>query len=137
MALTHTKFYTFMGIACGVGYSWLYVNYTTYKQGNAFSMCIIKQASGIPCPSCGSTRAVESLLHGNLIESLQWNPLGLAISAILLISPFWLTFDLLSRNSSMFLFFHKVESTFNKRIYAIPALILLLLNWVWNIQKGL
>lgn len=137
MALTRTKFYTFMGIACGVGYSWLYLNYTTYKQGSAFSMCIIKQATNIPCPSCGSTRAVESLLHGNLIDSLQWNPLGLVISAILIISPFWLTFDLVSRKGSMFHFFHKVEFTFNKKKYAIPALILLLLNWVWNIQKGL
>ena len=40
-----------------------------------FSICPFKLILGIPCPGCGLTRAFISLLKGNLILSLQYNPL--------------------------------------------------------------
>lgn len=36
--------------------------------------CFFKSTFGIDCPGCGMTRAFFSLLKGNLMESLAFNP---------------------------------------------------------------
>ena len=126
-----------MGIGCGVGYAWLMYNYNSYKLNNGFKMCIIKNSTGIPCPSCGSTRAVESLIHGNLLESILWNPFGLLLVIILAILPIWVIIDVLRKNDSLYQFYNKVEHVLKQKKYAIPAIILVVANWVWNIYKDL
>jgi hypothetical protein len=39
------------------------------------SSCAFKGITGIPCPTCGSTRAVLHLTHGEIIAALVFNPL--------------------------------------------------------------
>ena len=38
-------------------------------------LCPLKHITGIPCPSCGGTRALRALGHGALLAALRWNPL--------------------------------------------------------------
>lgn len=40
---------------------------------------------GVPCPTCGATRAVVAAMQGELLEAFTWNPLAavLAIGAVL------------------------------------------------------
>ncbi len=35
--------------------------------------CKFKEISGLPCPSCGGTRALSCLLHGQILESLYYH----------------------------------------------------------------
>ncbi|MGN0394476.1 MAG: DUF2752 domain-containing protein [Coprococcus sp.] len=35
--------------------------------------CKFKELSGLPCPSCGGTRAVIYLVHGKIIKSLYYH----------------------------------------------------------------
>lgn len=42
-----------------------------------FPGCPIYQYLGIWCPGCGFTRSVNSLLEGNFLKSLYWNPMPL------------------------------------------------------------
>jgi len=37
--------------------------------------CLFRLLTGIPCPTCGSTRATVSLLHGDFPGALAYNPL--------------------------------------------------------------
>ena len=37
--------------------------------------CAFKGLTGIPCPTCGSTRAVLHLSHGDFLAALVFNPL--------------------------------------------------------------
>lgn len=37
--------------------------------------CPFREATGIPCPSCGMTRSLVHLAHGDLAGSLTLNPL--------------------------------------------------------------
>lgn len=35
--------------------------------------CKFKEVSGLPCPSCGGTRAVICLVHGQILKSLYYH----------------------------------------------------------------
>lgn len=42
---------------------------------NPFPKCPFKQFTGYQCPGCGSQRAVHQLLHFEIAEAFQLNPL--------------------------------------------------------------
>ncbi|MCC6546485.1 DUF2752 domain-containing protein [Candidatus Sumerlaeota bacterium] len=44
--------------------------------GLGIPMCTLKSTAGIPCPGCGLTRSVTSVLHGKFLLAAQYNPFG-------------------------------------------------------------
>ena len=55
--------------------------------------CPFRSLTGVACPSCGATRALESLVVGDVAAALAWNPLfvvgiGLFVAGGLL-APVW------------------------------------------------
>jgi hypothetical protein len=42
-------------------------------------LCPLHALTGIPCPTCGMTRGVESLLHGDPRSAFLFNPLGIIL----------------------------------------------------------
>lgn len=56
-----------------------------FRLGLPLPVCRFKEWTGVPCPTCGSTRMVEALLSGDVLGAAAWNPLvffGLAAVAI-------------------------------------------------------
>lgn len=139
MPIRRNKLYLLLTIASLAGYSWLFINHSRSAApgSNETGVCLIKEVTHIPCPSCGATRAVLSLLEGHFIESLRWNPLGVILLLILVITPLWLAFDLFSGRDSLICFYTKMETVLQQKWVAIPAIGLVLGNWIWNIFKGL
>lgn len=41
--------------------------------------CPFRRVTGIPCPACGTSRAVLSLLQGNISLSLYYHPLAVPL----------------------------------------------------------
>lgn len=41
--------------------------------------CPFRVLTGLACPGCGSVRAMQQLLHGNLIAALDLNPLAVLL----------------------------------------------------------
>jgi hypothetical protein len=66
-----------------------------------------------------------------------WNPFGLIIMAILILAPIWMATDLLLKKDSLFHFYNRTELFLRRKWIAIPAIFLVLLNWIWNIYKGI
>lgn len=99
-------------------------------------VCLFKHATTIPCPSCGSTRSVLHILHGDLRGGLYWNPLGFILLVGLIVAPVWIAHDLLRRKNSLLVSFRRMEIWLRKWWIALPAVILVLGNWVWNLVKG-
>ncbi len=126
-----------MGLGSVAGFFWLVFNYNTYRQNDGITVCFIKNVTGIPCPSCGSTRAVEALIHGHFVESILWNPIGLILTTLVIVLPIWILIDLARKQNSLFNFYQRAEIILRQRKYAIPAITLLIANWIWNIYKGL
>jgi hypothetical protein len=54
--------------------------------------CPLRTFTGIPCPFCGMTRGVTSLVHGQLSAAFSYNPgafLIVAMAVVLLIAWRW------------------------------------------------
>jgi hypothetical protein len=151
-----TRFYGLIAALCTAGYIWLILG----MQSDGFSLaghgpsppgvheshsriqsdlpgvCLFNQLTSLPCPSCGSTRSVLHILHGDIRGGLYWNPLGFVLLAGLLTVPFWIAFDLISRRETMKNTFRLTEKWLRKWWIALPLTILVLANWVWNYLKG-
>lgn len=56
-------------------------------------LCVFRNITGLPCPFCGGTRSVGSVLSGDLAEAWSFNPLGLIALPLLclaLLNPSYL-----------------------------------------------
>ena len=53
-----------------------------------FTLCPLKRLTGVPCPTCGSTRAVVLLLRGDAVGAFVMQPL--ATAAVCLLPPAWI-----------------------------------------------
>lgn len=83
------------------------------------------------------TRSVTTLAQGQLAEALWWNPLGIIMFASLITFPAWILYDVIRRKDTFHKFFISVENFFRNRPVAIVAIILVVINWIWNISKFL
>lgn len=59
----------------------------TYLVLNNNSVCAFKQATGVPCPTCGGTRAVKCLLRLDLVGAWNYNPYVYALILWLVLYP--------------------------------------------------
>jgi hypothetical protein len=48
--------------------------------------CPLRRLTGIPCPLCGMTRSVVAAAHGHIVQSLSFNPLGIAVLALAIVA---------------------------------------------------
>ena len=137
MILERNRLYSILGITCLAGYIWLYYNlYLQNTKSSSESFCMIKRITNIPCPSCGSTRSVSAVLHGDFAGAIYWNPLGLVVLAIMIVLPIWLAADLILKKDSLLQSYKSTEKILRKKTVAIPLIILVIINWIWNIYKN-
>ena len=59
--------------------------------------CIMRIATGLPCPGCGMTRSWVHLAHGDVARAFEYNffgPIGFAMAVVLVV---WTAYALLRR----------------------------------------
>ena len=121
-----------------VGYAWIgFQLLHPAMHHDGFDFCLFKNLTGVPCPSCGITRSILQLFNGEWTSSILINPLGILAGLIMLIVPVWIVFDISRGTQSMAAAYRAIERFVQKQIVYIPLIALLLLNWYWNIEKGL
>lgn len=136
MALLRHKFYLTLIAAGTAGYVWLFISFSGHT--SLLSGCLIKHVTHVPCPSCGSTRSVLAILQGDFIAAIErFNPLGYLMVAALLVLPLWIFADVFRGKNSLIAFSHRLERNLRRPPIAIFLTLLLLVNWIWNISKGL
>lgn len=102
---------------------------STYQA--ALVICYFKAVTGLPCLTCGGTRATLRLLHLDLAGALAMNPLvtlaGLAIAA-------WAVADLvlLTRGRALRAFVSRPVA----RVLRVAVPLLVLANWVYLMAVG-
>lgn len=136
--MVRNKLYVLVSTACAAGYIWLFINYHRSFSGTMEpGVCLFKRITGIPCPSCGSTRSVLSIMNGDFITAVLWNPFGLIIMSFLIMAPLWILYDIVLHKDSLLQAYNRTEIFLRRKWIAIPLILLVILNWIWNIYKGL
>lgn len=96
----------------------------------AFSpSCSFRALTGIPCPTCGSTRSVVHLAHGDIIASLSMNPL-ISMCFLAAVPYFFYSIMTLTPHFSR-LYVSLTEHEKYAARYGI--IILVLMNWIYLI----
>jgi len=130
------RLYGFVLLACLLGFIYLYLKGFSgwhWRQ----PVCIFHTVTGVPCPSCGTTRAALLLLKGQVGTSLAKNPLGVVAVAFMLISPVWVIVDLVRSKSTFLAAYIRMETIVRRPLVASILVGCVLLNWFWNIYKEL
>jgi hypothetical protein len=91
--------------------------------------CVFKGLTGIPCLTCGSTRSVVHLSHGNILSAFTMNPLT---TLCLMSAVLYFIYSLVSAA------FHLPRISFlftdtEKNIMRAAVVILLLVQWAYLI----
>lgn len=134
---SNTRPYWILSLLSLTSFGWIAYQLTCH-QHESIGLCLFKQVTGVACPSCGTTRSVLLLLEGQLQEGLLLNPLGLLALALLIIIPVWIVYDLALQKRSLLHVYTLAERKIQQhRSIYIPLITIIVLNWVWNIAKGL
>ena len=128
------RLYSIIIIACFAGYIWIYFGLSNSSISKN-QVCLIKKITDIPCPSCGTTRSIISILKGNYADSII-NPLGYIVFMIMLLAPVLIIYDILFKKQSLFNYYNRIEVIFKNPKYSAVFIFLMILNWIWNITKG-
>lgn len=131
------KLYTVFLTASVAGYAYFFYSLFYRSKSSNLSFCMIKDVTGYPCPSCGTTRAIKLLLQQRWIDSLSMNPFGFIVGLIMVIVPMWIVIDLVLKKETFFKWYKKTETTVRIPLIAVILILLVLLNWIWNIYKHL
>ncbi|MFQ3213210.1 MAG: hypothetical protein ACJAT1_001000 [Marivirga sp.] len=130
------NFYIILTSLTILGYSWVVFHFVGDSHPD-FTPCMFKSITSIPCPACGTSRSVFLIAEGAFTKAVQMNPLGYLVVSGLVILPFWLLHDLLSKKDTLFY----ATENFNKLAKQKPVLFtiftLVIVNWIWNIFKAL
>jgi hypothetical protein len=122
-------------VAGGVWVIWNRVYYTASDPHTGMNACLFKAATGLPCPSCGSTRAVLDITRLHFADALYANPLGFIIALAMIVFPFWILYDIAARKQTFYNFYTTTEFVIRKRWVTVSMILLIAANWVWNIYK--
>ncbi len=136
--MTKRKLYILTIALSFAGYAWTGWNIREGFNDSSATVCLFKTVTHLPCPSCGTTRAMVMLAEGNFRQSLMYNPFGAMLAIALIVFPLWIFTDGLRRKDSFFRWYTSTEHWITEKNWiAVPATAVLVLNWVWNITKGL
>ena len=96
-----------------------------------FTVCLFKAFTGLPCPTCGSTRAVGRLVHLDVAGAIAMNPLatlGVVVLAIWAVADF----GLLARGRALDV---EVGSPLS-RLVRVLAIAAVAANWLYLLASG-
>jgi len=132
--MKRNRLYLFIVLASIAGYLWVSWNYYQDSR-SSLDLCLFKRVTGLPCPSCGTTRSVLSISHFHFSDAIYYNPIGFIIALALCVLPFWILVDTIRRTGTFHKFYLNAEQVVRKKWIAALLVSLVACNWVWNIYK--
>lgn len=132
--MTRRAFYLLAGALCALGYAWIAVS---WQSAGGSSPCLFRWLTGVPCPACGSTRALRALLQGDVAQAFLINPNGILLALLLAGVPVWLVCDGLRRKATLFALFCRIDRALRRPAWLAVLVVLVLADWIWNLYKGI
>jgi Protein of unknown function (DUF2752) len=95
--------------------------------------CAFHELTGLPCVTCGATRAAMQFFHGNFLVALKWNPLALAGLCAVSVFDVYAAIVLATRAPRLRIADLKA---FEKNSLRIVVVALLALNWAYLLSRS-
>ncbi len=135
-AISRTRFYGVLVLMLAASYAWIGYNGIVRAQGaDGVSICIVRNVTGVPCPGCGTTRSVVHVLHGEILDAVTTNPLGLLAAGALTLLPLWIGADLVRGRASLMHAYAVLNQQLARRAVLVVVVVLVLCLWTWNIYN--
>lgn len=132
------RFYKIAWLFCIAGWAWIFLQLSLSGHNDLFSVCWIKNLTGLPCPACGTTRAITCILTGNFALAQNQNIFGFPALLVLIMLPVWMLVDMYNEKTSLHKAYTGFENTLKRRPLVFALFIATItLNWAWNIYKHL
>jgi hypothetical protein len=93
--------------------------------------CRLRELTGVPCPTCGSTRLAQSLLQGDLTGAFLANPF---VFALLAAASFWFAGSVLVRLFRVRLPELRLPPL-GRRLFLVAIVAALLASWAWVVLR--
>lgn len=88
-----------------------------------YPKCIFHSITGLDCPGCGSQRAASALLHGNILQALNYNLLFVLLVPFMLYAAFVFSWNVFSGKKIQ-------QGIFYSPVFVKTILVLVLVFWV-------
>jgi hypothetical protein len=136
--IVQIRFYKIAWLFCLAGWAWLFFQLSLGGHTGLFSVCWIKNLTGLPCPACGTTRAVICILKGDFALAPSQNILGFPALIVLTALPVWLLTDMYTQSNSLQKAYTRFENLLKRKPLVFAFIIAIItLNWAWNLYKHL
>jgi len=116
-------------LVAGAGVFFVYILYVFNRLPHL--PCVFKAITGCPCPTCGSTRMVASLINLDILSAFVWNPL-LFLGGIAFIAWGGYGFYMLFSGKKIQVIFTKKEGL----LLRLGLITLFILNWIYLVVVG-
>jgi hypothetical protein len=116
-------------LVAGAGIFFVYILYLFNRLPHL--PCVFKTITGYPCPTCGSTRIMSSLINLDMVSAFGWNPL-LFLGGITFITWVFYGFYMLFSGKKIQVIFTKKEGLYLR----LGLITLFILNWIYLAIAG-
>ena len=99
--------------------------------GLPMPVCKLRALTGVPCPTCGSTRLTESLLRGDLVGAFLANPFVFAVLAAI---ASWFVGSAVVRLFKLPIPALRLQA-YERRLFYVAVVVALLASWAWVIWR--
>lgn len=128
------RFYTIWAIMLLVSYAWIGIQ---FADGCSYSIivCPSRLLYGVPCPGCGTTRALMKLLDGQVVEALRININVIIAATVLAGSPVVMIADMITGRGIGLRIWQTFELCMKKRIVFAIFIAMEFVIWMNNINQ--
>jgi hypothetical protein len=107
------------------------VGYIVWQSGPGSGppLCVFRRFTGVPCPTCGTTRAVLAVGSGRVVEAVLLNPFVTIAGAV---GGAWLALRVIAGRRVRL---HLGVRT--RRVALAGLVVLFIVNWCWVIWREL
>ncbi len=129
------KFYLTILILLTIFTVWIIVSYKFEGQHN-ITVCPSKLIYNLPCPACGTTRAIILLIKGNIIESIKINPNVILICICTITSLYLYATDIIFKKQILYNLYNYTLQKLKGKIFYLLIFFELTI-WIKNIITGI